>query len=95
MKKIKLNSAKLILKKDVIGNLTTSEMQNVQGGGETGYAYCNNFTIEGFTCNTRDAACGPFGTAVGCDSNNGCGGPPDPNYTRESCVITGPTCPFF
>lgn len=50
MKKIKLNSAKLILKKDVIGSLSSDELKNVVGGEATGYGMCTNFTQEGYTC---------------------------------------------
>ncbi|MGM1431262.1 class I lanthipeptide [Sphingobacterium lactis] len=71
MKKIKLDSRKLILKKDVIGNLTHSEMKAVVGG-ETGYGGCENFTVEGYTCQTKQGPpyCGDWynPTYGGCDT---------------------------
>ena len=72
MKKIKLNAAKLVLKKEIVGNLTNSEMKQVVGGGETGYGFCTNFTIEGFTCKTKQGPpdCGDWYNVTygGCDT---------------------------
>ena len=96
MKKIKLDSAKLVLKKEIIGNLTNTEMVNVMGGDAygTGAGMCTDFTKqEGTQCQSdyKGNCTGPF-PSYGCPESHAC---PPPNDTKASCVYTGPTCPLF
>lgn len=67
MKKIKLNSSKLILKKSIIGNLTSSEMKNILGGEETGQSGCQNLTEE--YCQSNDPMLFTLCATQGCESN--------------------------
>jgi hypothetical protein len=73
MKKIKLNSNKLNLKKENIGNLLSKEtMKNVIGGKtETGYGPCTDYT-QGACGNSAPPKCGSGNISIGCPPSADC-----------------------
>lgn len=92
MKKIKLDTGKLKLKKESIGNLLNKEiMKQIVGGygGTTGYGGCMDYTQNGVgACQSQN--CSPFQTMGGCGTGGGGGG----ESGHLSCEFTCPmTCP--
>lgn len=77
MKKIKLDSARLQLKKETISNLTNDELKKIQGGYNTQYppcgsGGCNTSTCPAFTTNcynTSGSGCTSPGTGA-CNSGD-------------------------
>jgi|GEM_PF-2382751 len=57
MKKIKLNTNALKLKKEEISSLTNGEMKHVLGGNEPATGPCTTGTCPTDTCQTQDYTC--------------------------------------
>lgn len=73
MKKLKLNTEKLQLKKEIIANLTDPQMKIIIGGTGTCVGGCNNYTQPCTTQLTIEPNCLSNYCTQGCSQGGSCG----------------------